>query len=124
MSKDVDLTILMPEKVVMNDKIYRAVLSYEDKTITVLKDRAPTLIGLNIGLVQILDETYNIIDEWFLAGGVADIKSDTCTILTEACFNKKDLSLEKAKELDKSFPNPFYKWLVNYFEKENSISKP
>ena len=69
MSKDVDLTILMPEKVVMNDKIYRAVLSYEDKTITVLKDRAPTLIGLNIGLVQILDEMYNIIDEWFLAGG-------------------------------------------------------
>ncbi|MBR5154316.1 MAG: F0F1 ATP synthase subunit epsilon [Alphaproteobacteria bacterium] len=118
MAKDIDLKIYMPEKIVLNEKVYRAVLPFDDKTITVLKDRAPTLIGLDMGVIQILDENNSIIDEWLLAGGCADIHSNTCTILTEACFNKKELDLVKVKDLYKNFANPFYKWLIEFFEKE------
>ena len=41
------------------------------------------------------------------------------TILTEAAFAKKELSLEKARALNEEFANPFYEWLISYFEKEN-----
>lgn len=118
MAKDIELKIYMPEKIVLDKKVYRVVLPYNDKTITVLKDRAPTLISLDMGIIQILDEAYNVVDEWFVADGMADIKNDTCIILTEACFDKKELNYQKVKELNKEQPNPFYRWLEEIFEKE------
>ncbi len=123
MAKDIELKIYMPEKQVLNQKVYRAVLPFDNKTITVLKDRAPTLIALEIGKVQILDEENQIIDEWLVSGGAADIKNNTCTILTEVAFNKNEINLETARELDKEFHNPFYKWLVEIFEKEETNKK-
>ncbi len=118
MAKDIELKIYMPEKLVLSDKVYRAVLPFDNKTITVLKGRAPTLIVLERGVIQILNEENNAIDEWLVSGGCADIKQDTCTILTEACFNKKELNYQKAQELNKDFPNPFYQWIEELFEKQ------
>lgn len=118
MAKDIELKIYMPEKLVLSDKVYRAVLPFDNKTITVLKGRAPTLIVLERGVIQILNEENNVIDEWLVSGGCADIKQDTCTILTEACFNKKELNYQKAQELNKDFPNPFYQWIEELFEKQ------
>jgi F0F1-type ATP synthase epsilon subunit len=123
MAKDIELKIYMPEKQVLDQKVYRAVLPFDDKTITVVDKRAPTLIGLDIGIIQILNEENNIVDEWFIAGGVADIKSNTCTILTEAAINRKEMDLAKIKELDAGFHNPFYKWVINFFEKEEINKK-
>ena len=123
MAKDIDLTIYMPEKQVLSQKVYRAVLTYDNKTITVLKDRAPTLIGLDMCTIDILDQTDSVIEQWLVAGGIADIKSNTCTILTEACFNKKDLDLEKVTKMNEEFPNQFYQWLVDLFTKEALYQK-
>ena len=123
MAKDIELKIYMPEKQVLVQKVYRAVLPFDNKTITVLKDRAPTLIGLEIGKIQILDEENKVIDEWLVAGGAADIKNNTCTILTEVAFNKQEIDLEKARQLDKEFHNPFYKWLKELYEKEEINKK-
>ena len=120
MPKDIELKIYMPEKVVLNDFIYRAVLPFDNKTITVLKDRAPTLISLDMGIIEILNEDYHVIDQWFIANGIADIKQNTCTIFTESCFNKNELSPEIAKRLNEEFSNPFYEWLVKYFEKQEN----
>ena len=118
MPKDIELKIYMPEKVVLNDFIYRAILPFDNKTITVLKDRAPTLISLDMGIIEILNEDFQVVDQWFIANGIADIKQNTCTIFTEACFNKSQLNLETAKRLNEEFSNPFYEWLVKYFEKQ------
>lgn len=123
MAKDIELKIYMPERQVLNQKVYRAVLPFDNKTITVLKDRAPTLIGLEIGKIQILDEENKVVDEWLVAGGAADIKNNTCTILTEIAFNKQEIDLEKAIELDKEFHNPFYKWLKELYEQEEINKK-
>jgi F0F1-type ATP synthase epsilon subunit len=123
MAKDIELKIYMPEKKVFDKKVFRAVLPYDNKTITVLKDRAPTLLSLDMGIIQILDETYNTTEEWFIADGMADIKNNTCTILTESCFDKNELSLEKAKELNENFSNPFYKWLIEFYEKQEALKK-
>ncbi len=123
MAKDIELKIYMPEKQVLNQKVYRVVLPFDNKTITVLKDRAPTLIGLDIGIIQILNEENNVEDIYFIAGGCADIKSDTCTILTEGAINKKELDLDKIKEMDKNYHNQFYKWIIDYCQKEELSQK-
>ena len=72
MALDVNLKIYMPERLVLNQNVYRAVLAFDDKMITVMKDRAPTLVSLDMGKMQILNEDNNIIDEYYLSGGVAD----------------------------------------------------
>ncbi len=109
--------IYMPERLVTDEKVHRVVLPNDGKTLTIIPERAPTLATLDMGIVQILDENNQTTEEFFISGGVADIKEDTCTILTESAFNSKDLDLEKARALYDEFNNPFYKWLVEWFEK-------
>ncbi|MBR2273415.1 MAG: hypothetical protein IJ864_01070 [Alphaproteobacteria bacterium] len=116
MAADIKLSIYMPEKRVLNQYVYRIVLPCQNKTLTVIKDRAPTLLPLDMGALQILNEDGAICEEYLIAGGLADIKQNTCTILTESIFNRKDLNLEKVRELYKEFKNPFYQWLVQLFE--------
>lgn len=118
MALDIQLKIYMPEKLVLDTKVHRVVLPARDMPLTVIKGRAPTLLALGMGLLQILDETNHVIDEWLLSVGSADIKEDTCTILTESAFRKKDLNLDVVKQMYADFENPYYKWLVDYFERE------
>ena len=106
----------MPEKCVVDTHIYRVVLPGFDKPLTVIKDRAPTLLPLDIGIIKVLDENNNVTDEYFVAGGAVDIKDNICTILTESAFHQSELNLEKARELYAEFNNVFYEWLVQYFE--------
>ena len=119
MTANIDLKIYMPEKLVLCQKVYRVVLPADDMPLTVIQGRAPTLMALDMGAVKILDERGEATEEWLISGGSADIREDACTILTEAAFAKKELSLEKARALNEEFANPFYEWLISYFEKEN-----
>lgn len=119
MAQDIELKIYMPEKLVVDERIYRVVLPFAGKTLTVIKDRAPTLFALDMGIIKILDEQDNVIDEYFVADGSVDIKDNTCTILTESAIHRQELNLEKARELYAEFNNFFYEWLVKYFENKN-----
>lgn len=51
--------------------------------LTVLIDRAPSEILLNQGKVKILSETAEVLEEYQIGEGVADIAGNTCTIHTE-----------------------------------------
>jgi len=118
MALDITLKIYMPEKKILEKKVYRIVLPVDGKTLTVVKDRAPTILFLDTGIVQILDEEDKVTEEYFVANGAVDINNDTCTILTEAVINRQELNLEKARALYDEFHNFFYEWLVKFFEKE------
>lgn len=121
MGLNITLQIYMPEKRVLDKKVHRVILPCMGKTLTVIEDRAPTLLPLDIGLIKILDEENKVIDEYFVANGVVDIKENTCTILTESAINRQELSLEKARELYEEFHNFFYEWLVHFFENEEQM---
>ena len=117
MSLDISLKIYMPEKVALEKKVYRVVLPYNGgKTITIGKGRAPSIISLEMGEIKVLNEKDEIVDEFYFSGGVADVKKDECSVLTEGVFDKKDLNKEKVLELYQNFPNPFYKWLVEHYK--------
>ena len=117
MALDINLKIYIPEKIILNQNVYRAVLAFDNKTITVMNKRAPTLVALDMGGMQILDENNDIIDEYYLSGGVADIKENSCIILTESAFRKNDLDLEKVIEMNNQFKNPFYSWLIEEYKR-------
>lgn len=118
MALDIALKIYIPEKLAVDKKVYRAVLPTVGKTLTVIKGRAPTLMVVDMGVVRILDENDHVIEEYYVSGGAADIKEDTCSVLTEAVINRKEIDLAKAQELYDEFANPFYKWLIDELSKE------
>ncbi|MCM1324290.1 MAG: hypothetical protein NC218_09015 [Acetobacter sp.] len=118
MALDIALKIYIPEKLALDEKVHRVVLPSDGKTLTVIKDRAPTLMVVDMGVVQILDEQDQVVEEYFVSGGAADIKKDSCTVLTEAAINRKDVDLAKARELYDEFANPFYKWLIDVLERQ------
>jgi len=121
MALDITLKIYMPEKKALDKKVHRVVLPSDGKTLTVIKDRAPTLLFLDTGIVQILDDDDKITEEYFVANGAVDINNDTCTILTESVIDRREVDLNKARELYADFPNFFYEWLVKFFENEKKF---
>lgn len=112
MALDIALKIYIPEKLALDKKVHRVVLPSGGKTLTVIKGRAPTLMVVDMGLVQILDEQDKTIEEYYVSGGAADIKDDSCAILTEAVIKSTEIDLAKAQLLYDEFANPFYKWLI------------
>ena len=118
MASDIALKIYIPEKLLVDKSVYRIVLPCDGKTLTVIKDRAPTLLALDMGTIRILNEADETVEEIFVSGGAVDIKENTCTILTEGSYNKNDMSLDRAKALNEEFPNFFHEWLIKVFEKE------
>lgn len=121
MSSDIRLIIHMPEHIVIDEMVYRVVLPFDNKTLTVIKGRAPTLLSLDMGIIKILDTNNKTIREFVVSGGMADIKNDTCTVLTEAAEDKNNLTYEKVCALYEEYHNPFLKWLKDLLEKENKI---
>ena len=118
MAEDIELKIFMPEKLALHKKVHRVFLPSDSKPMTVIKDRAPTLMALDMGAVKFLDESNNVAEEWLISGGAADIQNNTCTILTESALARKGLTAEKAEELNADFPNPFYQWLIGYLKQK------
>lgn len=121
MAKNITLTVFIPEKRVLEKQVYRVVLPCNGKTLTVIEGRAPTLLSLDMGIIEILDESFNICEEYYVANGAVDIHDNTCTILTESIFNKEELTLAKAQELYEEFHNPFYEWLINYLSQKKRL---
>lgn len=117
MALDIALKIYIPEKLVLDKKVHRVVIPSFGKTLTVIKGRAPTLMVVDMGVVRILDEQNQVIEEYYVSGGAADIKEDTCSILTEAAINRKEIDLAKAEELYNEFANPFYEWLIGILKR-------
>lgn len=95
--EEIQLKIYNPENVVKEASVYRVVIPAFSGNLTIIKDRAPTSVLLNNGVVQILGTDNKVLEKFFIKGGVADIVSNVCTILTEKCLLYKEISKEEIK---------------------------
>lgn len=119
MAEDIAFKILIPSKVIADKKIYRAVVPYGGKSLTVMKGRAPVLLALDMGVISVLDEKLDVVEEYLIANGAADITEDSCTILCEGAYNTQELDLEKALELKKEHPFPYFTWMAEYLAEKS-----
>ena len=116
MAENVTLKIWTPERTAMNRKVYRVVLPYSDKNLTVIEDRAPTSLVINAGVMQILDEQDNVKDWYFVDSGVADIADNICQISTRHLIEHSHITAEKALQLKEQEPENavFYDMIHHY----------
>ena len=118
MAENVTLKIWTPERTVMNKKVYRVVLPYGTKNLTVIEDRAPTSLVISAGVLQILDEQDNVVSRYFIDNGVADIADNVCKISTRHFLEYSHIDADKAAQLKESEPENavFYDMIAHYLE--------
>ena len=110
----INLKICLPDKAFDEENNAKVVLPIINGTLTVIDDRAPTMLLLKSGVVQLLDKNNKPVKRWFINGGVADIANNACTVATEEAVELSGISLNDAEE--KAKESPFYREVYNYLK--------
>ena len=118
MAKDIGLKIYTPEKLALDKEIYRVVLPQGRSNLTIIKNRAPTSLILDTGVLQILNEGNEPVEKYFIDTGVADVAENKCTISTLHFIKTDKITSSEAEELAVSEPQSaeFYQMIVQYFK--------
>ena len=113
----ISLKICLPDNVYAIEKADKVVLPIDRGNFTIIKDRAPTILLLSMGLIQCLDEQNNIVKKYFINNGIADIANDTCSIAAERLI---DLQKETLEDLvNKAKDNKFYQAAIERLQAFN-----
>lgn len=104
----VQVEIISPEKVLFRREVDMAVLPGEEGDIAAMPDHAPTMLLLRGGIVA-LYEGDRVIEQFFVAGGFADMTPERCTILADSAMPVTDIEADDARHrletLETAFAN-------------------
>lgn len=88
--------VVTPEQQVLDESIVQAILPGEDGLVGVLTDRAPLLMKLGAGPLRV-DRAGGAKSVYFVEGGVAQMKDNKLTILTNQAVPANEIDAEAAK---------------------------
>jgi F-type H+-transporting ATPase subunit epsilon len=89
-------TVVTPEQQVMDETVTQAILPAHDGQLGVLTNRAPILVKLGIGPLR-LDLAGGQRRVFFVEGGIAQMKSNRLTILTDDAIPAGEIDAETAR---------------------------
>ena len=87
-----------PYKISTTVSASKVVLPGVKGNITILPERAPTLILLGCGLLQVLDKNNEPQQRYFIKNGVADVARNRCAVSSEKVVDLNKITLERAVE--------------------------
>ncbi|MBR1605984.1 MAG: F0F1 ATP synthase subunit epsilon [Alphaproteobacteria bacterium] len=90
----IQLKIILPHKVLPTQAVARVIVPATKGNLTVIPDRAPTTLMLTNGVINILSETGESLDKYFVKGGVANIAADECVVMTEKALHLKEIDAQ------------------------------
>jgi len=103
MTQKINLDLVSPESKLMSDGVTMAVIPGSEGDFGVLSGHAPLVANVRTGVVEIYRDNMNdVTDRIFIAGGVADVTGDQCTLLAEQAINVNDI--DKA-DIDQQITN-------------------
>src|SRR5438105_3043521 len=89
-------TVVTPEQQAFDAKIEQAILPAHDGSIGILSNRAPLLVKLGVGAMR-LDLSSNQRTWMIVDSGVAQMKDNKLTIVTERAIPAENIKLEAAQ---------------------------
>jgi F-type H+-transporting ATPase subunit epsilon len=89
-------TVVTPEQQVMDETVTQAILPAHDGQLGVLTNRAPILVKLGVGPLR-LDLPGGQRRVFFVEGGIAQMKSNRLTILTDDAIPASEIDAETAR---------------------------
>ena len=88
--------IVTPEQQAFDAQITQAIVPAHDGKVGILTDRAPLLVKLGIGALE-LDLVQGGRRTLFIEGGIAQMKDNKLTIVTNEAVDPKDIDAETAR---------------------------
>lgn len=116
MEGKITLQLAKPDKVVREGVFPAVILPARAGNLTVVAGRAPSLVLLADGMLQLMDENNRVSAKYFLRGGVAEIVGDVCKVASELVVDKQDISLEEAVTAQAAAPESekaFYQAVID-----------
>ena len=96
--KQIIFRLSRPFKVSRTAAVDRVQLPAVNGDITILPNRAPILLLLRNGLLQILDKDGKPTERYFVKGGVADVARNRCAVSSEKVVSFDKIDVIKAAE--------------------------
>src|SRR5687768_12008892 len=90
------VVIVTPEQAVLDETVTQAILPAHDGEIGILSNRAPLLVKLGQGKLQ-LDMPGGKSRSFYVEGGIAQMKDNELTVLTEAAIPAAEINAETAR---------------------------
>ena len=89
-----NLTIANPLKVLLKETSHMVLLPTVDGEIGVLYDHIPMIVSLNFGLIKIAASTNDIIEAFYIDGGVARVDGKNLDIICNHMLSSAGLDIE------------------------------
>ena len=89
-------TVVTPEQQVIDEQITQAIVPAHDGQVGILTDRAPLLVKLGVGELR-LDVAGGQRRTFLIDGGVAQMKDNRLTILTDDAVPAAEINAEEAR---------------------------
>ena len=89
--------VVTPEQQVLDETVSQVILPAHDGQIGILTDRAPLLVKLGVGEMNITPEKGGRREVYLVDGGVAQMKDNQLTVLTDRATPAAMLDPEAAK---------------------------
>ena len=90
------VVVVTPEQQVVDETVNQAILPAHDGQIGILTDRAPLLVKLGLGELR-LDLAKGGTKVFFIEGGIAQMKDNKLTIVTNEAVEPAEISAETAR---------------------------
>lgn len=115
--KQIIFRLSRPFKVSRTAAVDRVQLPAVNGDITILPNRAPILLLLRNGLLQVLDKDGKPTERYFVKGGIADVARNRCAVSSEkvVAFDKIDV-IKAAEKRDSAIlqeDKDFYQSIVD-----------
>lgn len=118
MDKEIKLTLVIPSKVYLEEKVASVIIPAVRAEVNILPDRAPSVFVLDFGVVQILDRHGSLKKRYFIQSGVAEIADNTCRVMTQGIVPYEDMTPHLAKQKVEAAENEqdklFYQMILDY----------
>src|SRR5215207_9675563 len=89
-------TVVTPEEQVLDETVTQAILPAHDGQIGILTGRAPILVKLGTGPLRV-DVQGGQSRTFFVDGGIAQMKGDKLTVLTDEAIPANEIDAETAR---------------------------
>ena len=89
--------IVTPEAQVFDESVTQAIVPAHDGKVGILTDRAPLLVKLGVGALQLDMASGQQRRTLFIEGGIAQMKDNKLTIVTNEALNPSEIDAETAR---------------------------
>lgn len=97
MAEGIVIKLAQPERIVTSGEYSAVIIPAQLSNLTIIPGRAPSMVALTNGLVQLLDVGFKPVEKFYIKGGYADIAGDSCIVSSEVIIDRKSITLEEAE---------------------------